>query len=392
MPKVEIPQVLLLVETSRAYGRAIMEGIGQYVRERGPWSVYFEERGLDDPPPGWLKGWRGHGIIARTRNRNVAAQLRATRLPVVELHGAPQVAQPHVYPDEQAIGRMAAEHLLDRGLRRLAFFAADETWWIKLRREGFARALADHGMTCDSCPGPLDRSPHESRWQRQEEERIASWVQSLEKPIGVFCATDRYALRLLNVCRGLNVAVPEEVAVLGIDNDPVICGLSFPPLSSIEQNPHRIGYEAAGLLARMIAGERPVQKMIVVPPSHVVVRQSTGGLAIDDSDVAQAVRFIREHACRGISVEQVAHAVSLSRRALERRFRVCLQRSPKREIARVQMERAKLLLHEPRIAVAAVAREAGFASMSHFIKAFHRETGLTPRQFRGVVRLGSGQP
>jgi LacI family transcriptional regulator len=217
-------------------------------------------------------------------------------------------------------------------------------------------------------------------------------VQSLKKPVGVFCATDRYALRLLNVCRVLNVAVPEQVAVLGIDNDPVICGLSFPPLSSIEHNPRRIGYEAADLLARMMAGERSPQKMILVPPSQVVVRQSTGGLAIDDSDVAQAVRFIREHACRQITVDQVAQAVSLSRRALERRFRVCLQRSPKREIARVQMERAKLLLHEPRISVAAVARQAGFASMSHFIKAFHRETGLTPRQFRGEMRMGAGQP
>jgi LacI family transcriptional regulator len=387
MPPTEIPQVLLLVETSRVFGRAIMEGIGQYVRERGPWSTYFEERGLDDPPPDWLKGWRGHGIIARTRSRAVAAQLHATRLPVVELHGAPESAQPHIYPDEEAIGRMAAEHLLDRGLRRLGFFAADETWWIKLRREGFVRALAEHGMSCDSCPGPSRRTSQESRWQREEEERIAAWVRSMEKPAGVFCATDRYALRLLNVCRVLNVAVPEQVAVLGIDNDPVICGLSFPPLSSIEHNPRRIGYEAAELLARMMAGERPPKKVILVPPSHVVVRQSTGGLAIDDSDVAQAVRFIREHACRQITVEQVAQAVSLSRRALERRFRVCLQRSPKREIARVQMERAKLLLHDPRISVAAVARQAGFASMSHFIKAFHRESGMTPRQFRGAVRM-----
>ena len=147
----------------------------------------------------------------------------------------------------------------------------------------------------------------------REEERIAAWVRSLEKPAGVFCATDRYALRLLNVCRVLNVAVPEEVAVLGIDNDPVICGLSFPPLSSIEQNPRRIGYEAADLLTHKMAGDRSTQKMIVVPPSHVVVRQSTGGLAIDDSDVAQAVRFIREHACRRITVDQVAQAVSLSR-------------------------------------------------------------------------------
>lgn len=383
MPKSHrIPQVLLLVETSRAYGREILEGIGQYVKDHDSWLLHFEERGQDDPPPRWLKSWRGDGIISRTRSPDLARLLKKTRVPLVELHGDPSFGMPHVYTNDDAVAELAAAHFLERGLRNLAFFAIDGTWWIRRRGEAFAERLRARGLQCRTFPMLPRRTLQERRWLEADRRKITAWIHSLPQPAGVFCATDRYAALLLDVCRSAGIAVPEQIAVLGTNNDSVVCNLSQPPLSSVDQNPHRIGYEAAALLDRRIAGKPAPKTPILIDPVDVITRQSTEMLAIDDADVVQALRIIREQACRGLRVESIADTLALSRRTLERRFRSAMNRSMKEEMRRVQIARARLMLRDRTIPLLTAARRSGFTSLSYFVKVFLQETGATPGQFR----------
>ncbi len=380
-----LPHVLLLIETSRAYGRGLVEGVGRYVKEHGPWSIYYEERGLNDPLPRWLKDWRGDGIITRTASKANLTRLQATGLPIVELGADPALGLPSVFPNHDRVSRMAADHFLDRGLRHLAFYCTDGLWWMDKRREAFARALAERGLGCEVFGRP--RRGRECKRPQSLERETLAWLRQLPKPCGVFCASDLYASRLTHACRNGGIAVPEQVAVLGVDNDPVMCGMSFPPLSSIDPASQQIGYQAAALLDQLMAGKKPPTFAVQVDPLAAITRQSTDVLAIPDPNVAQAVRLIREHACRGLRVAQVAEAVGLSRRLFEQRFQRTLQRTAKQEILDVQIERARMLLRETDLLTAAVARKTGFASLEYFSRAFHRETGLPPREYRRKSRF-----
>lgn len=384
--QLRLPQVLLLIETSRAYGRGLVEGIARYAEERGPWSIHFEERGLGDPLPRWLKDWRGDGIISRTTRRRDMEKLQGLRLPIVELFGQPGLTMPVVRPREETIARLAAEHFLDRGLGHFAFFSSSRAAWVCWRQKAFESFLQDRGHECRSfCTAP-ERLRGDKESSPGDDRAVVRWLKELPQPCGVFCATDQHAMRLLRVCRNCGIAVPEQIAVLGVDNDPVICGVCHPPLSSIELGSDRIGYEAASLLDRMMARRRPSTGDVLIEPVEIVTRQSTDTLAIDDPEVAQAVRMIREQACRRARVSDVADVLGLSRRALEQRFQAALQRNPQEELIRVRMERAKSLLSRGETRMASIAKASGFSSLAYFSRAFRRHTGMTPRQYRTKYR------
>jgi LacI family transcriptional regulator len=374
-------QVALLIETSRGFGRGVIEGIVQYVREHGPWSVQFEERGLEDRPPQWLQGWRGDGIIARTATSELARAIRNTGVPTVELLTTGR-ANADVECDHNAVGRLATEHFLDRGLRQFGFFAFGEAAWIRMRRDGFIRAVTSHGYQCLQYRPSNPRQVALPHWCQKQHVLVAQWLRSLPQPLGIFCASDVYAMWLLESCRGCKIAVPEQIAVLGVDNDSVICGVTNPSLSSVDLDSRRIGYEATALLHRRMTRRTLHAKPIWLPPSHIVARQSTDILAVNDVDVALAIRFIRENALRGIQVPSVAEAVGLSRRALERRFQRCLGRSPKAEILRMQIENAKILLIRSELSIEAIVQRCGFSSFKYFGQVFRREVGVTPSSFR----------
>ena len=216
---------------------------------------------------------------------------------------------------------------------------------------------------------------------------MIEWLESLPKPCGVFCACDVYGVQVTNACRSRGIAVPTQVAVLGVDNDPVICSVSFPPLSSVDLNSKKVGYEAAALLDRMMAGKQPPKRTIFVEPEHVITRESTDIIAVDDADVAQAIRLIREHACRGLRVKDVAETLGLSRRALQQRFQRCLHRTPKEELMQVQIDRAKMLLSQTDLSVEQISRRCGFTTFEYFVRAFRRKTGTTPRIYRKIPVL-----
>jgi LacI family transcriptional regulator len=380
-PVVEMKKILLLIETASGYGRQLLNGIGQYVREHGPWNLFFAERSLYEPLPKSVDHWKGDGIMSRTATRRAAERLRALRIPVVELLGVEPDGPAKIHGDNVAGGRMAAEHLQVCGLKNFGFFAFGDAWWIDMFREGFQQAIEEQHFECQIY-APHSNTRLLPQWRDSQTSSALSWLRSLPRPAGVFAPGMEFANRLLDLCRSIGRAVPEDIAVLVAVDDPTVCNVATPPLTSVDMNGTVIGYEAAALLDRMMAGEEPPKHTLWMPPSRVVVRQSSDILALDDPDVAQAVRFIRQHACQGIGVPQVSDATGLSRRMLERKFRQHLNCTPKQEIMRVKIDRARSLLGETNLSIEQIVRRSGFRGYQYFASIFSREAGCTPRAYR----------
>ena len=385
------PAVALLVETSNAYARGILLGIVSYIRAHQPWSIYLPEQGRGDTSADWLLRWRGDGLIARIENVRIAAIVARTGLPVVDVSAGRFLPQaPCVETDNLAIARAAVDHLMERGFRHLAFCGEPVFAWSNQRQKYFQQIAAQRGLRCFVFTPSSGRSRKKVLLARQQRE-LAEWVRSLPKPAGVFACYDIKAQQLLEVCRTLDLAVPEELAVLGVDNDELLCNLATPPLSSVILNSQRTGYEAAALLDRILAGQKVPSEVRSIAPLGIQTRQSTDTLAIDNREVATAVRFIREHACAGINVEDVLSAVPLSRRVLESLFRKYLGRTPHEEIVRLKVERVKMLLAETDLSMAEIARCAGFLHVEYLSAAFKRTVGVAPSQYRRQSQ-GGGRP
>ncbi len=378
--KLQVPRILLLIETSRVYGRQLVEGIGRYSREHGPWSFHFEERGVHELSLRALSKLKVDGVISRIRDPSAARKLQATGLPFVELHGNPKTCKTHVTVDEDAVARMAAEHLLDRGLKNLGFFSRRNEWWLQIRRAAFVEHLRRLGYPCTSYAAPVRLQKNNDESARHSD--LVKWLNALPKPAGILCATDMEALTLLETCRKAGIAIPDQVAILGVDNDSVICSVAWPRLSSIDLDARRVGYESAALLARIMDSGTTPNTTILVPPKEVVIRESTDVLAIADAQVVQAARLIRQFACKGIDVSHVADHILMCRRTLERRFKACVGRTLKEEILRVKLGQAKILLSQSDYPLKRISDMSGFKSLHYFARAFRRETGTTPGRFR----------
>lgn len=379
----------MIIETSRAFGRGILEGILRFVRENDHWSVDFEDRGLLEAPPEFLADWKGDGIISRTPSIHFARRLTKTGCPIVELLGDGRIVVPEIRNCERTSARLAVDHFLQRGLRNFAFYSFAQAWWAELRKHSFVEQISARNLEGHvySDAFPQKRSTHKPSaypvWETQFERPLIQWLRSLPKPVGVWTANDYQALRVLSVCRKANIGVPEEIAVLGTTNDILVCNLSNPPLSSIDLNSAEIGYRAAALLESKMNGQTtPLAEPILVQPSGVVTRQSTEMLAVTDPDVAAAIRFIRENATQGVLVSEVVRAVGISHSTLERRFRQWFGRTPEQEISRIRMERAKFLLRETTLSLTEIAKKTGFSTLSYFVQAFKHDIGQTPQQFR----------
>ncbi|APZ93376.1 XylR family transcriptional regulator [Fuerstiella marisgermanici] len=373
--------VALLIETSNSYSRGVLDGITEYVRHHERWSIFLPEQERGGRPPQWLGRWSGDGIIARIETDEIAASLRRTKLPVVDVSAARHLPDiPWVETDDEAIAELGVQHLLDRGFRNLAYCGDPGFNWSNWRRDKF-RLLVESAGVAANVYDSLSRNDPKYSWNR-EKRGLAKWLKDLPRPIGIFACYDIQAQKLLEVCRELDIAVPEQIAVLGVDNDQLLCELSDPPLSSIICNTQRTGFEAAALLDRMMNGEQIDSAPVLVAPQGIQTRQSTDILAIDDPDVATALRFIREHALEGINVADVVRHVPLSRRVLESRFKKILGRSPHEELTRLKLERIKELLTETDLSLSEIARRTGFEHDEYMCVFFRKLEGMPPGQFR----------
>lgn len=381
------PKVTLLVETSNAYARELLHGVRAWLREHGPWSIWLAEAGRGATPPAWLRDWKGDGIIARIETPAIARAVAATRLPAVDVSAARLLTDvPWLETDDRAIARTAADHLRERGFQSFGYCGDDRFNWSRWRGEAFAAQVREFGLNCSAfVERPLRRSGEVPDGEG-ELVALAKWIRSLPKPAGIFACYDIRGVQVLEACRRLGVAVPDEVAVVGVDNDELLCDLADPPLSSVIPDVRRTGYEAAALLARLMRGDKLRGEGRLFAPLGVMTRQSTDVVAVDDKHISTAVRYIREHACDGISVADVLKIAPLSRRVLETRFQKLLGRSPHAQILGVKLDRVKRLLTETDLPLAAIAERTGFAHVEYLSVAFKRNTGVTASEYRSGKR------
>jgi len=381
----KIPKVILLIERSRAFGRGLLYGIVQYSNLHGPWLFYIEPevyRKSREQSYKWIRDLDADGIIGYTWDVNIIKMVVSLGLPAI-IRGIEKSTSKtfRVVTDQVAVGRMAAEYFLGRGFQRFAYCGFDDMIWSQQRGENFSRAVAESGF--ETCFYQQPRAKH-LRTAGKEQAIIAKWLGSLQKPIAVMACNDDRSVDVLAACKIADIEVPREVAILGVDNDELVCGLSYPQLSSIALSTRRAGYEAARVLDKLMRGQKIAENEKEVPifPLHVVTRQSTDIMAIEDRQVAEAVHFIRKNSRKVIQVSDVAEAVGLSRRALEQRFRRVLARSVHEEIKYTRVNQVANILIGTNLSISQIARLLGYPDASNISRYFKQQKGISPLDYR----------
>ena len=277
---------------------------------------------------------------------------------------------------------------MERGFRHFAYFGFPVFEWSVRRQESFtAHVVAAGHQIHEGLPARRVSWSHQQASWEDEIEGVAQWVKKLPKPLGIMAGNDIRGIQMLDACRRAGVAVPEEVAVVGVDNEELVCLLAYPPLSSVIPDAFRVGYESAGLLDRMMKGETVTEMLRSIPPFSVATRQSSDVTAIANPCVANAMRFIREHACEGIGVDDVLEHLTVSRSVLQRLFRNELGQTILDAITAMRMQRVKQLLAETDLSLADIADRAGFSYVEYLSTSFRRQTGQSPTfGWRGSAR------
>ena len=379
-------QVALLIETSTPYARGILHGIREYLRATSvSWTLLLVEnsRGAFDTQA--LQQWQGDGIIARIDTPVIAGFLARFSVPIIDTSDARLLSHlPCVETDTRQESRLAFEHLAGCGLRHFAFLGHPYYAWSQRREQAFVECARQAGNHCAVYQPSL--SPRGQMLWHLESANIADWLTTMPKPVGIMAGDDVCGMQLLEACRAAQLPVPEVIAVIGVDNDDLFCDFSSPPLSSIIPDTHGIGRLAAELLDAMMNGGRIVSGMHLVKPLGLVGRKSTDMLAMEDTEIADALCFIRAHACENIKISDVLETVPMSRRAFESRFFNAVHRSPHEEIMRVRLERIKELLLDTDWALARIAETTGFEHTEYLNALFKKHLGITPGQFRAKHR------
>jgi len=389
------PKVILLVDTSRISGRKLIRGIAMYARLHGPWlfnrqpmfNQYQENAKISQSETkllSRLKKWGADGIIANNINhKEQFDKLSDMGLPMAIVGSyLPQKSNSRhlrIRSDSDAIGKLAAEHLLDRGYKNYAFCGYDFLNWSTARGESFAKRLAQNSIETYfyTQPKPLNKR----RWVN-EQFNMAEWLKSLPMPVGLMACNDDRAQQVIEACKIANLHVPEQVAIIGVDDDEFVCDLAEPPLSSIPLDNKKTGFETAMLLHKMMTRKEVSNKEIIVQPTHVVARQSTDILAIEDYDVAMALRYIRQNSKQIIQVEDVLKIVPIGRRTLEEKLKKVIGRSIYSEISRCRVNHICQVIIETNQPISQIAYDFGYTSAAHIARYFQRVKGMTPLEYR----------
>jgi len=367
----------IAIDGATGYGRAVMRGVMRYANLQRRWLIHEEFRPMSSLSNRWP---RCDGAVAAGTSAATFEHIRRRSRHVVHCSSSGDPSQtPIVCLDDVAAGELAANHLLDCRLENFGFLGWGSPPTSANRAHGFVTALQRRGFSCNTCS--VD-------WRKPNWRKLSQWVRALPKPIGVMAVDDTTAHDLAAACLEANIAVPDRVAIIGVNNDDLLCESAWPPLSSVEGDFSRIGYAAAGILDRLLNGEtlRREERVVRLPPLGVVARLSTDVLAVDEPNVADAVRYIREHACDPCAVGDVLRHVPVARRWLERQFVQKLGRTPHDEIMRVRMEAARRLLLQINLSIPDVAARCGFSAVSNFGRAFAQAYAATPGAYRRASR------
>jgi len=387
------PLVAVILDASRPYDRLIIGGVAQFAREQTNWCLYVEEDPLQKLPD--LASWHGDGIIANFDDRRVAAAIRGLGIPLVGVGGGygwydPASDIPYIYTDNAGIARQAADHLLACGFEQFAYYGCPRTrttGWAEERGEAFARVCQQAGKPCEVFVGQ-HKTPR--RWEPLQQE-LADWLGSLRKPVGLMACHDARARYVLEACRQAGLKVPDDVAVIGVDNDEMICELTDPPLSSVDQAARRVGYEAARLLHdRLVGGGSRSPAKIVVPPVGVVTRASTDTMATSDEAVVATLRSLRADPRQKPDIEALAERACVSRSTLEKRFRGVVGRSIHQEHVRLKLTLVRRLIADSSLPLKTVANRCGFSSVQYMTTFLQRHLGSTPARLRQAERPREG--
>jgi len=376
-------RVALLVETSLGSGREILRGIARYARENAEWQLFHAAGGLFEAIPDWLETWQGDAVVARIRDRDRVAALVGLGVPVVDVLGGCETPFPLVHVDDARIGGLVAQYLLDRDYLHLAFYGIEGENWSQRRAAAFlAKAAKSGGATSVH----QFHSPRRRISPTAEFRELRDWVAGLPLPAGVMVCSDQRGLEFLEACRSLEIAVPEEIAVVGVDNDLALCEISSPPLSSVRGGHFRVGFEAARLVDRLLAGETAPPGPLLVPPNGIVERESSCLRAIGDPAVAKGVHYLRERLAESLTNDSIARAAGLSRTVFQQRFREAMGHSIREYILLRRVERARLLIETTDISLAEVAERSGFKHQEYLGQIVKKLTGETPGQLRKGAR------
>lgn len=380
------PEVVVLVETSRSYARDILRGIMRYEMYHGPWNIYATPGGRQEQRLPKMLPKHVKGIIAHITSDQMIDEILEAKLPTVSVFPSddiPSIARQvrkygEVRCDSAAIGRMAASYLLDRRIPQYGFVGElFEVDWNTMRRDAFIEVMAQSGYQTHVYPTPHSK---QLGWNT-EQKRLCRWLQSLPKPIGIFTTHDIRGRHVIDACHTVQISIPGEIAVLGVDNDELFCESITPRLSSIAIDSEKAGFESAKMLDELMRGSKEKKKVLFGPIS-VVSRRSSDFCSVNDSIVHTALMFIRSNFMEPINVQDVVKATGVSRRLLEMRFKQCMGRSILDEIKRRRLEKVCTLLRDSNLNLDAIAEQCGFQCKYYLIQLFRKEFGMTTGQYR----------
>ena len=379
------PRVALVLRARLEENLHILRSLAKFKRYHVDWHVFVDDQARGAANPDWLldQGW--DGIICKESSDSLFALASERGIACVDLadDGVVRPGCPKLRPNNPAIGHVGAEHFLEKGFRHFAFCGFGNDLWSIERRTGFVEALQLAGKLCavfeTDYPGYSQPA-----WEFAEEDEMAKWLDTLPKPVAIMACNDLRAMHVVNACHQAGLRIPEEVAVLGANNESARCELSTPSLSSIPVDVSEYARLAGKIMDQMLREKTPKLDLppTLIDPLDVVTRRSTDILAVEDAAVAAALNIIRENACSGITVEQVARRVHISRSLLEKRFRHYVGRSPQVEIRNAQVCRIKELLSETEYSLAQIAEMTGFEHPEYMSVVFKRLTDETPSHYR----------
>ncbi len=386
MPKQR--HVAVIVDATKPYDRKVISGLAEYVQQVGNWSLYVEEEPLDKLPD--FRSWDGDGVIANFDDPRVFNAVKNLNVPVVGLGGGygkyhPGLDISYLRTDNNKVAQLGAALLIDRGFRHFAYCGMPKTplnGWSKERERSFTNHVLARGFSCEVYNGRFTTT----RQWRKLQDHLGQWLRKIEKPIGIMTCNDARARHVLEACRKFAIRVPEEIAVIGVDNDELICELTQPPLSSVEQGAKHLGYEAAASLDKLMSGKRHKSFERTIEPVGIVERRSTDTLAFDDEAVTHALQIIRERACEPIQVRDVVDSVPVSRTSLETRFQQHTGHSIHSEIRHTQLSQAKKMLTIGNLPIKNIALHCGFRTVQYFTTVFRKKFGETPAVFQNKHR------
>jgi LacI family transcriptional regulator len=386
----DLKKIILITENSRSFERGILEGFSRYSNVYGEYFFYML-------PPYYLRTFdysdviaritklKANGILTRAHNIVFIQQLEKLGLPIIAFdilydEGFSNISQ--IRSNDFLVGKMGATYFLDCGFRHFAFWGIENMSWSQGRESAFCEEIANHGFEASI----FNQKAINGFPSNRDISNVIKWLTSLSKPTGLMVCNDDEARYILELCNLAEIAVPEQISIIGVDNDELLCTLCVPPLSSIALDIQAAGYKAAELMARMIRSPDTIKETIFVEPTHIAKRQSSDILAIGDPDVSMAVRYIREYSSENIQPSDVADHTGISRRNLDRLFVSNLNRTVYEEITRVRIDQIQRMILETRMSMSQIAGKLHFNDPTKLSRFFKRETGMTLIAFRDKFR------